>query len=585
MHTTTRLGAAAVLAVGSLGYCLTATAAPVTEQRLLGAASEGHNWLTIHNGYSNHMHSRLSQINRDTVGGLGVAFAVALGGTDQGAAAIAPGQQATPLVNDGFLYVNNGWNQVRKIDVRSGRRGTVVWFADPLTDKAAAPLPASRGIALLGSNVYTSTLDARLVAFDDESGEIVFDVGTSSPDDFQNQSHTGAPLALKNQIMVSQSNGFRGNRGWVGAFNAADGSLMWRTFTVPGPGDDGHETWADNHDAWRTGGAAVWTTGAYDPQTELYIHGTGDPAPWGDPEFRPGDNLYSVSTVALDVNTGERAWFFQEIPNESWDYDSVNPRLLYSVEVDGQMRNVTGNFSRGGHYYTLDRDDGAFLSAVQYVPEVNWTQGIDPKTGKPLEYNPDVVLQDYAGIATRRDGITNRVCPDFNGQPTYFPGTFDPGRRIAYIASAVGCKNMTLNTPNDEAKDYRGENMGGGWQTTKTERQNGHITGVSVDMNEVVVTVNTAYPINSGLMSTAGDLVFTAQIDGTVSASDSDTLAELWSFNAGTPIVAPPITYSAEGRQYIAVVAGGPSLLFGGGGNIPEMARITPSSMLFVFGL
>lgn len=324
---------AALLAGSVLGFSLMASAAPVTEQRLINAANEPQNWLTVYKSYNNHRHSQLSQINRNTVAGLKVKFAVALGGLEEGAR--KPGQQQNALVNDGFMYVNNAWNQIRKIDVRSGKRGEVIWMHDPLTDQAHPNLIASRGIALSGNNVYTSTLDARLVAIDSDTGEALFDAQTSSPDDFANQSHTGAPLAVKDMILVGQSVGFRGNRGWVGAFSAETGEFLWRRFMVPGPGEPGHETWADDHGAWRTGGAAVWSTGAYDPETETYIIGTGDPAPWGDPEFRPGDNLYSVSTVGIDVNSGDINWYFQEIPNESWDYDSINPRFLYDVEIDG----------------------------------------------------------------------------------------------------------------------------------------------------------------------------------------------------------------------------------------------------------
>ena len=572
---------AALAASTAIAASGSALGAPVTEQRLLNAPFEPQNWLMVYGDYSNHRYSRLSQINRNNVAGMRMAFAVALGGMEKGAR--DPGQQSTPLVNDGYIYVNNAWNQIRKIDARSGTNGPVVWMADPLTDRAAPNLIASRGITLLDDIVYTSTLDARLVGINAESGEIVIDVPTSAPDDFQNQSHTGAPLAVKNMIMVGQSNGFRGNRGWVGAFSAADGALLWRTFMVPGPGEPGHETWADNHNAWRTGGAAIWTTGSYDPEFNIYVVGTGDPAPWGDPEFRPGDNLYSVSTVALDVDTGEIRWHFQEIPNESWDFDTVNPKVMYNLNVGGETQKFVSNFSRSGFFYTLDRSSGSFVRADQYVDKVTWTAGIDPKTGHPVEYNPNVDLQAYL-TSTRRDGVARKTCPDFNGAPTYFPPTYDPVRQIAYVASGVGCFDLSLATPLDVAKDYRGEAMGG-WRSVKDARQYGHITGIDVTTGQIATKTITTYPINSGLLSTGGDLVFTGHLDGRFSAYDSDSLAELWSINVGTPIVAPPITYSAEGRQYVAVVAGGPSLLYGNGGNIPELGKVTASSMLFVFGL
>ena len=582
-HPSKQFGMLALLAGTALGIAFPAQSAPVTEERLINAANEPQNWLTVYKSYNNHRYSQLGQINRATVSNLKMRFAVALGGMEVGAR--KPGQQQSPLVNDGFMYVNNAWNQVRKIDVRSGNKGSVVWMHDPLVDRAAPNLIASRGIALSGNNVYNNTLDARLVAIDSETGETVFDVQTSSPDDFKNQSHTGAPLAVKDRILVGQSNGFRGNRGWVGAFSAKDGKFLWRRNMVPGPGEKGHETWADDHNAWRTGGAAVWSTGAYDPVAENYLIGTGDPAPWGDPEFRPGDNLYSVSTVAINVNNGDIRWYFQEIPNESWDYDSINPRFLYDTIVDGQLRKVISNFSRSGFFYSLDRTTGAFMRATQYVDKVNWTAGIDPKTGKPLEYNPAVKLQSYASNkSTRRDKVTRSVCPDFSGAPTYWPGSLDPRRMIAYQVTTVGCNNLTLNTPGDSAKDYRGQAMGG-WAGVKAAREYGMLIGMDLKTGAIAVKTNTPFPLNSGALSTGGDLVFTGQIDGTFSAYDSDTLAELWSINLGTPITAPAISYAAEGKQYVAIIAGGPSLLFSDGANIPEMAKITESATLYVFGL
>lgn len=568
---------------GVSSVALQAAAAEVTPQRLLNAAREPQNWLMVYGSYNNYMNSALTQINRTTVSGLRYKFSVALGGMEPGAAAV-PSQQATPLVEDGYLYVANAWNNVLKIDVRSGQRGNVLWENDPKVDKAHARLIAIRGIALSGKNVYNNTTDARLVAVNMDTGETTFDVSTVYKDAPANQSHTGAPLAVKNKILVGQANGHTGNRGWVGAFDAITGALAWRFNVIPGPGEPGHETWADGHNAWQTGGGAIWTSPAYDPETNVVIYGTGDPAPWGDPEFRPGDNLYAVSTIALDADTGKLRWHFQETPNESWDYDTVNPRMLIDVTIDGQPRKISANFSRNGFYYTLDRQNGAFISGKPWT-EVTWTAGLDPKTGKPLEYNPGVRLQAYSGKSIRhnkRDVTGLNVCPHHSGAPTYFPPTYDAKRMVAYSSGAIGCGDYFNNAPLDPAQDYKGQRLTG-WQNVRKAAPAGNIYGVDVRTGQVVKKVLTQYSIYSGLLGTAGDLIFTGHLDGKFAAYDADTLAEVWSINVGTPIAAPPISYSFDGKQYIAVAAGGQDR--SAGILAPELGRVKPSSMLFVFGL
>src|SRR5262249_9483542 len=279
-----------------------------------------------------------------------------------------------------------------KIDVRNGNRGQIVWAFDPKTDRTVTS--RTRSLALLGKNVYVTPADGRMVAIDRDSGQAVWEVKTRAAEAPDNQRHSGPPLALKHMIIAGQSNGSNGNRAWLAGFNAADGKPVWRFWVIPGPGEPGSETWKDDHNAYATGGGAIWTTPSYDAEQNLIIFGTGDPAPWGDPLFRPGDNLYAVSTVALDADTGKLRWYFQETPNESWDFDTVNPKILYDVPIGGETRRAQGNFSRNGFFYTLDRTNGQFISAKAYQ-QVNWTKGIDPKTGKPLAYNPTATLQEY----------------------------------------------------------------------------------------------------------------------------------------------------------------------------------------------
>jgi alcohol dehydrogenase (cytochrome c) len=566
-------------AVG-VGLAVPASAADVTSQRLLDAAAEPHNWLIANGSYNNHRHSALSQINRNNVANLRVKFTQALGGTDLGTDKQPPPQQGIPLVDDGFLYVPNGWAEVMKIDVRSGDRGRIVWNFDPKTDRGGGT-SRTRSVAMLGKNVYVTPADGRMIALDRDSGQAVWEVSTKAAEAPPNQRHSGPPLAVKNMIIAGQSNGSNGNRAWLAGFNASDGKPAWRFWVIPGPGEPGHETWKDDHNAYATGGGAIWTQPSYDPEQNLIVFGTGDPAPWGDPMFRPGDNLYSVSTVALDADSGKLRWYFQELPNESWDYDSVSPKLLYDVTIGGEARKVSGNFSRSGFYYSLDRTNGQFISAKEFLAQ-NWTKGIDPKTGKPVEYNPQVALQNYS--LSMRPGKESMVCPNFRGAPTQQPPAYDASRMVAYVGTNIGCFDLSLAETKDTKVDWRGQSMTN-WQSPVHGESRGQVVGIDVRTGNTTKKAVTPYPVWSGILATGGGLIFTAYVDGKVAALDSDTLAELWSFHTGTPISAAPIAYAVDGKQYIAIQAGGQDRA--SSYNMPEIGAnvLKRDSNLFVFGL
>jgi alcohol dehydrogenase (cytochrome c) len=379
-------------------------------------------------------------------------------------------------------------------------------------------------------------------------------------------------------VLAGESTGgSMGTRSWVGAWDVNTGQLAWRTFTIPAPGEPGSETWKDNHNAWRIGGASVWQTASFDPDTNLVYYGTGDAFPTFNPEFRPGDNLYTASTIAFDADTGKIAWYFQETPNEHWDFDTPSPKILYETTINGETRKVVANFSRNGFYYTLDRANGQFIRADQYQEKVTWTRGIDPKTGKPVDYDPARAVQLYAGIGTLRNKPGQESCPLWNGSPTFFPPTFDAKRMIAYVAGAEGCTaGYTIKTPMDETKDWVGQRMC--CQEAGRSAAHGALWAVDVRTGKLVAKEQFRIPNESGMLSTAGDLLFTGHHDGRFAAYDADNLKEVWSFSLGTPITAPPMSYSVGGKQYIAVVAGGTAGLRGA-------ALYQPSALVAVFGL
>jgi alcohol dehydrogenase (cytochrome c) len=414
---------------------LPALAAEVTPERLLDARGEPQNWLMIHRDYDNSRHSPLAIVNRANVKQLQLEFTASIGGTATGGT-MRGKEESTPLVDDGFMYVSDTWNRVMKLDVRSGTEAVPLWRYDPKITRGRT----SRGLALYGNKVFATTFDARLIALDRDSGQPVWEVqAAASPDpvtgtpSLKTQSFTAAPLTLKTRagkalVLAGESSGGTfGTRSWIGAWDVDTGQLAWRTFTIPAPGEPGSETWKDSHNAWRVGGGGVWQTASYDPQSNLVFFGTGDAFPSFDPEFRPGDNLFTASTLALDADTGKIVWYFQETPNEHYEFDTPSPKMLYETTINGEPRKVVANFSRNGFYYTLDRASGQFLRADQYQGKVTWTKGIDPKTGRPLDYDPTRDVQAYAGTGVMRGKPAEESCPWHSGSPTFYPPTSTPG--------------------------------------------------------------------------------------------------------------------------------------------------------------
>jgi alcohol dehydrogenase (cytochrome c) len=574
----------AMTVIGLAAIVSPASAADVTSERLLNATKDPQNWLMVHRDYDNSRHSGLKDINNNNAKDLKFKFMISIGGRAIGGT-LRGKEEATPLVDDGFMYVNDTWGRVMKYDVRSGTQAVPLWLHDPKIKQSRT----QRGIAMYGNKVFIPTNDMRMIALNRDSGEVVWEVSALAPTDpatgtpsAKTQGFTAAPLTLKTRggkelvLQGESSGGQLGTRSWVGAWDVNTGQLAWRTFTIPAPGEPGSETWKDKHNAWRIGGGGVWQTASYDPATNLVFYGTGDAFPSFDPEFRPGDNLFTASTIALDADTGRIVWYFQETPNEHWDFDTPSPKMLYEVNINGENRKVVANFSRNGYYYTLDRANGQFLRADQYQEKITWTKGIDPKTGKPVDYDPTKDVQTYAGIGVRRGKRGEEACPWWNGSPTFFPPSMNAKRGVAYVAGAEGCISGTASkTPMDENKDYVG--LPPCCSEHGRVTAHGALWALDVKTGKVLGKETFQPPTESGMLSTDGDVLFTGHMNGKFAAYDANTLKEIWSFNLGTPITAPPMTYSVGGKQYVAVVAGGGVGVRGGG-------LYQPSAFVAVFG-
>ena len=360
-----------------------ALAADVTPDRLANADKEPQNWLMNHRTYDGQRFSPLARINRDNVKGLRLAYAVPLGGS-----AGNESNEATALAEDGFLYLTDSWGVVYKIDGTSGDVGRVVWRMDPKQERQAV----NRGAAFWGNLVISpANSPARIIATDKMSGKLVWETNVAF--DVPQLQITGAPLAIKDKIIIGAAGGDRGLRDWIAALDAATGRVLWRKFTVPAPGEPGSETWKSN--AWQTGGGALWVTGTYDPETNQTLWGVGNPVPQLDARVRPGDNLFTNSVTSWDPDSGKMNWYFQYTPGDMWDYDEVGTHIMFERVVDGQLRKLVTHSARNGFLYAFERTNGQTLLAKPYMEAINWTKGIDQKTGLPIDYDPKKDIQVY----------------------------------------------------------------------------------------------------------------------------------------------------------------------------------------------
>jgi alcohol dehydrogenase (cytochrome c) len=554
-----------------------AWSAEVTQERLENPEPE--NWLMVHRDYSSTRFSPLDEINTETAGDLKVAFITAIGGLPGGGRWDSGGHQATPLVNDGEMYIVDGWGVVYKIDVSSGDRGLISWVMDPGVDKADVWIPSNRGVALYKDMVISVTGDGQVIWTKADTGEMVNSVRVDDP--ATGYSLTTPPLVIGNKLIVGGSGGDRGARSHTTALDADTGEELWRTYAIPAPGEPGHETWGGDNNAWEHGGGAFWVTGSYDPASNLTYWGTGQPVPMFDPEYRPGDNLYTNSTLAMDIDTGEIKWFFQYTPGDFMDYDEVGSRLLLDAEVGGEDRKLMAYFGRNGFFYTHDRTNGQFLGAEQYAQEVNWTDGIDPKTGLPVEYDPSLMLQTYKiGAPSRREQGPIIGCPHIQGGVNFFPTAYSPLSGLTYGAGIEGCSEVTA----DEARSD-GEIAWNGGSHVDQGRLQGSLTAMNPTTQEQANQVMHDAPNYSGMLATAGGIVATGWLDGKFQVLDDETLEVLYEFDTGSPISSPPMTYAVDGKQYIALLVGANRIAHDRIKGAPELRDIQKASYLVVFSL
>jgi len=543
--------------------------AEVTPQRLVNADKEPQNWLMNHRTYDGQRFSPLARINKDNVKGLKLAYAVPLGGGTGN-----EWVQATPLAEDGFLYITDSWGVLYKIDGTSGDVGRIVWRMDPKQQKQSR----NRGAAMWGNLVITAASGPpRIIATDKESGQVAWE---SSFADTPEVELSSAPLAINDKIIVGAAGGDQGVRDWIAGLDAKSGKRLWQKYVIPAPGEPGSETWKDKNNAWQTGGGAMWVTGTYDAATNQTIWGTGNPVPMYDPTYRPGDNLYTNSAISWDPDTGKMNWYFQFTPGDMWDFDEVGTHILIDGDVAGQSRRLITHSARNGFLYTMERGNGALVMAKPYM-EVNWTKGIDQKTGKPVDYDPAKDIQVYSTQANHNpiDGA-KKVCPGHAGGNNYWPSSYSQKTKLMYVPALSNCEEIAIDT----AKHSKATGWSGG-SFKNSERYESNLTAIDPLTGEVKNNMHLRYPNYSGALSTGGGLVFIGLLDGTVAALDDSTLEQLWKINVGSGFTAPPMTFEVNGKQYVAIASGpsnaGRSRLV----NTPELKNQRQATVLFVFGL
>jgi alcohol dehydrogenase (cytochrome c) len=553
----------ALTALAVFGALSTVSAADMSFERALNADSEPQNWLLHHKNYQGHRFSALKEVNVGIVGKLRLAFTVGLGGLQAGGRHAQGNLEATPLVDNGMMYIADGWGSVYAIDVSSGKKGEIKWKFDPGVDRAWAGDVAccgvnNRGVAFWKDKIISIALDGRIFALNRANGEVIWERKVADP--ALGETVTLAPLVVRDLAIIGSAGGEYGIRGWIDATDLNTGQQAWRTYTIPGAGEPGNETWKDGKEHWKHGGASIWVTATYDPETDTIYQGVGNAGPDYDAEYRPGDNKWAASVLAMDPNNGRIKWGFQYTPNDPYDYDEISEHQIIDATVNGESRKLVVHGARNGFYYALDRTNGAFIAGKQYVDELNWTRGLDPKTGRPLDYNPGKDVQTYVEgtTATRTKSIGTR-CPAVAGGKNWEPAAYNPELNRIYIPSSEGCNQIEGVTQTDFEDQGgpvkpRDRFVGGGNNNLK--QTTGSIKALDPVTGETKAVVRTELPNWSGVLATGGNLVFSGLWEGALVAYDGTTLQEVWRFETGCGVMAPPISYAINGKQYIAVAVG-----------------------------
>ncbi|OEZ48421.1 quinoprotein ethanol dehydrogenase precursor [Janthinobacterium sp. MP5059B] len=542
-----------LIGLGLASLAQAADVGNVTNAMLDSTAKNPASVLSFGMGTQGQRYSPLTQINDKTVAKLVPAWSFSFGGEKQ------RGQESQPLIHNGKMFVTASYSRIFAVDLKTGAK---LWKYEHRLPDGIMPCcdVVNRGAALYGNLVIFGTLDAYLVALDQNTGKIVW---KEKVDDYAaGYSMTAAPLIAEGLLLTGVSGGEFGIVGRVEARNPMTGDLVWSRPTVEGHMghrydkdgkaiDNGvsgtaNKTWPG--DLWKTGGASTWMGGTYDPQTKLAYFGTGNPAPWNS-HLRPGDNLYSSSTVALDVKTGQIKWAYQNTPNDAWDFDGANEFVTF--DMDGKR--YGGKADRNGFFYVIDAANGKLQNAFPFVKKITWASSIDLKTGRP-----NYIAAGRPGDPTKgeegKKGTTVFAAPAFLGAKNQMPMAYSPQTKLFYVPA----NEWGMDIWNEPISYKKGGAFLGAGFTIKPlfDDYIGAMRAIDPKTGKIVWEIKNNAPLWGGVMSTAGNLVFYGTPEGFLKAVDAKTGKELWKFQTGSGVVAPPVTWQDGDTQYVAVVSG-----------------------------
>ena len=536
--------------------CLLSTAsqlggAQVSPERLLNAEQEPESWLLYGGDYDSQRHTDLDQITRDNVDQLELKWVWQNRAPDGASQKF----EATPLVVDGVMYTVAAPNNVVAIDPVSGR---LFWIYNytPSLDARLCCGRVNRGLAMHSNSLFMGTIDGKLVKLDARKGEPEWIIDVAPPE--LGYALTLAPLIIGDKVIVGPAGGEYGIRGFIAAYDVNTGEELWRFHTVPGPGEPGFESWEDpEQEAWKTGGGSIWQTGSYDAQLNLTYWGVGNPGPDWNGDSRPGDNLYTESVVALNPDTGELAWHYQFTPHDEMDYDATQAAVLVDMNWQGEERKVMLWANRNGVFYVLDRESGEFLMGEPFV-SVNWVSSFD-EAGRPVR-----------ALYPSEEGTF--IMPNNQGATNWYPPSYSPVTELFYVPTWLDTFSVYTKRPVDytPGQQYVGAfptmampALGVNAVNQRTPEEGlGAIQAINPQNGEVVWRHVMNNVTDSGVLSTASNLVFAGGREGHFYGLDAETGEELWRQTLGGQIASGPMSYQIDGRQYIAVSAGAGLFVF-----------------------
>jgi alcohol dehydrogenase (cytochrome c) len=531
-----------------------------TNDQLVKGATDISNVLNYGMGYNLQRFSPLTQINKENASDLVPVWNYSL--------ADDRSEENQPIVYQGVIYVTTN-SATMAVDVKTGKQIWKTKVEYPAeTSRVVCCGIINRGVAILEGKLFRTTLDANVIALDAKTGKELW--RQKAAEVKEGYSMTMAPLVADGVVLTGTSGGEFGIRGFIDGWDPETGKRLWRTYTIPSPDEPGGDTWRG--DTWKIGGGPTWITGSYDPELNTVYWGVGNPAPY-DSAPRPGDNLYTCSVLALDPKTGKIKWHYQFSPNNPFDYDAVAEMVLADIKIEGKLTKVLMDANRNGFFYVLDRTNGKLLAANPYV-KVNWASSIDMKTGRPVETD---VSKDA------REGKKVVVFPSVLGGKNWEPMSFSPLTGLAYANTlAFGGRYKTVPATYKAGEWYLGMDLTDLFEFGTGPR--GHLKAIDPMTGKAMWEVPSDIPRFSGVLSTAGGVVFSGQLTGEFEAFDASNGKKLWQFQTGSGIEGQPVTWQQDGVQYVAVTSGygGVYSLFSGD---ERLAQVPTGGSLWVFAV